>query len=60
MKKRFSARMKLSFNTTVEVEAESKEEALAALKRGEWVEDNLAGADLCDWSDPRELKEEKA
>jgi hypothetical protein len=60
MKKRFSARVKLTFDTLVEVEAESKEEALAMLKHAEWVQDNLDSAELVDWSDPRELKEEKA
>ncbi len=59
MKKLYSASIKLTFTTTVEVEAESAEEATELFKRGEWTVDNLAGAELSDWSDPRGVKEER-
>ena len=58
-KKRYTARIKFTFNTVVEVEAESEEEAREAIKQGAWDDDGMPGAELCDWGDPVGLKEER-
>lgn len=56
--KRFSARMRLTFSTTVELEAEDASDALRMFKAGEWNDDGMAGAELIDWTHPVAVKEE--
>jgi hypothetical protein len=45
----YSVYMRLEYNSTVTVEAESVEEAKAKAKAGDFVDDGLGGASLANW-----------
>lgn len=49
----YTARMKVTYSTLVSVEADSREEAEAKLKAGNWTETRTDEA--TDWGDPREI-----
>lgn len=47
--KQYTLSMRLEFDTTVTVEATSEDEAMAKAKAGDFVDDGMPGASMCNW-----------
>lgn len=48
--KQFAIQMTLTYRSTVTVEADDEEQALAKAQAVEFVDDGMSGAELTDWA----------